>query len=220
MAAFLGASVLNNVSVSFNFDTSTTPPPAEEGENVTTAFNMLANNELYEGVWMLLGTVMLGLTFIMLIYSIIMFTIGSAVSIGYCQFNLDMVDGFRPRVGTLFSCFSQMKTAIVAKLLTAVYIMLGSLLIVPGIIMTFSYSMVNFVLAENPEMTATEALRESKRIMKGHKWQLFCLNLSFLGWAFLCIFTLGIASIWVAPYSSATYAEFYRHVKAESAYAY
>ncbi len=220
VASFLGASVLNTVAVSFNFEFNTQQqPPIDDGGTVPTAFNMMAN--AYEEAWSILITFMLGLMVVALVYSIIMFTIGSAVSVGYCQFNLDMVDGIKPRLGTLFSCFSQMKTAIITKLLTLLYVTLGYLLfIIPGIIMNFSYSMAIFVLAENPDMTAREALRESKRIMKGHKWQLFCLNLSFIGWAFLSVLTFGIGLIWVLPYASASYAAFYRNAKNEADYAF
>lgn len=221
VASFLGASVLNTVAVSFNFEFSNTTLPEEGSDNVATAFNLMANDEAYQSAWAILAAVILGMAFVMTIYSIIMFTIGSAVSVGYCQFNLDMVDGIKPRLGTLFSRFSQMKTAILTKLLTLLYVILGYILfIVPGVIMTFSYSMALFVLAENPDMTAREALRESKRIMKGHKWQLFCLNLSFIGWVFLSVLTLGIGFIWALPYASASYAAFYRNAKDEAVCAF
>jgi uncharacterized membrane protein len=68
-------------------------------------------------------------------------------------------------------------------------------------------------MAENPDMSANEAIRESKRLMKGNKWRFFCLQLSFIGWELLAIFfTAGIGLLWVVPYQQAAYAAFYRDI--------
>ena len=73
--------------------------------------------------------------------------------------------------------------------------------------------MSNFVLAENPDMTAREALNVSKRITKGHKMELFVLSLSFIPWIFLVAFTFGIASVYVVPYMELTITNFYHEIK-------
>ena len=71
--------------------------------------------------------------------------------------------------------------------LTGLYIALWSLLfIIPGIIKSFSYAMAPYILAEHPEMTASEAITESRHMMDGNKWRLFCLDFSFIGWSLLC----------------------------------
>lgn len=215
VASFLGASTMNNfvLNIDFNIDQSV---PQPDSDNVATAFNMGADLG-YNEAWSFLIAIVLGLLAVSFVYSLIMFTIGSAVSVGYSQYNLDLVDGCGVRVGTLFSCMSQMKTAIFVKLLTVVYVILGYiLLIIPGIMATYSYSMANFVLADNPDMTAREALRESKRIMKGHRWRLFCLEMSFIGLVLISILTVGIGFIWSVPYMNASYAAFYREAKSES----
>jgi uncharacterized membrane protein len=62
-----------------------------------------------------------------------------------------------------------------------------------------------FIMLEHPEMTATECINESKRIMKGNKGKLFLLQLSFIGWWLLCVITMGIAILYVVPYFSTTY---------------
>lgn len=90
------------------------------------------------------------------------------------------------------------------------------LLIVPGIIKMISYSMSYYILADNPEMTALEAITESKRIMKGHKLDYFILELSFIGWYLLVGITFGIAYIYVGPYHKATVTNFYEHIKNKS----
>jgi uncharacterized membrane protein len=72
--------------------------------------------------------------------------------------------------------------------------------------------MTAYILAENEELSVMEAISLSKKMMKGNKWKLFCLELSFIGWTLLCILTLGIASLWVNPYIEAAKAAFYREV--------
>ncbi len=79
----------------------------------------------------------------------------------------------------------------------------------------FSYSMSAYILYENPGMGANNAIKESIQLMKGNKWRLFCLNFSFIGWAILCLFTLGIGLLWLKPYQEASYAAFYREIKRE-----
>ena len=148
------------------------------------------------------------------IMSIIYMIIGGAVGIGYSNFNLDIIEGREARIGTIFDSFDQWKTAFVARLLSAIYVTLWSMLfLIPGIIASYSYSMMHFVMAENPEMSANQAIGESKRLMKGNKWRFFCLQLSFLGWELLAIFfTAGIGLLWVVPYQQAAYAAFYRDI--------
>ena len=101
-------------------------------------------------------------------------------------------------------------------LLTMLYTLLWTLLlIIPGIIKGYSYSMTYYVLEDNPELSGDKAIEESMRLMDGHKWQLFCLHLSFIGWALLCILTLGIGILWLVPYMQTAQAAFYENIKAE-----
>ena len=101
-------------------------------------------------------------------------------------------------------------------LLMAVYTFLWTLLlIVPGVIKAFSYGMTQFILADKPELTANEAIELSMKMMDGHKLDLFILSLSFIGWAFLAVLSLGIGFLWLTPYITTTMAAFYEDVKAE-----
>ncbi|MGG0289373.1 DUF975 family protein [Bacillus pacificus] len=79
-------------------------------------------------------------------------------------------------------------------------------------ILYFSYSMTYYVMVEKPEYSVSQAMKESKNLMKGHKLDLFLLWLSFIGWAILAIFTLGIGFLWLSPYVSTTTAHFYRYI--------
>ena len=149
-----------------------------------------------------------------LVFAAIYLILGSAVGVGYAKFNLDLVDRWEePEIGTMFGYFAFWKTTAVARLLQSVYILLWSLLfIIPGIVAAYSYAMTSYILAENPELTASEAIDMSKEMMEGNRFRLFCLQMSFIGWAFLCIFTFGIGYLWLVPYMQAAQAAFYREV--------
>ena len=74
------------------------------------------------------------------------------------------------------------------EILQGLYVALWSLLLViPGIVKSYSYAMAPYIMAEHPALTANEAITESRRIMDGNKWRLFCLDFSFIGWELLCV---------------------------------
>ncbi len=143
--------------------------------------------------------------------------IGGAISFGYAKFNLRLIDrAEESKIGDLFSYFGYWVKALVTSLLQGLYVFLWSLLfVIPGIIAGYSYAMTSFILAENPELSATEALARSKSMMRGHRWSLFCLNLSFIGWDILCAFTFGIGQLFLTPYRHAAIAAFYRDLTRE-----
>ncbi len=87
------------------------------------------------------------------------------------------------------------------------------LLIIPGIIKSFSYAMAPYILVDNPHMTPREAITESRRMMDGHKWELFCLNFSFIGWELLATLSLGIGYLWLTPYIYTANASFYENLR-------
>lgn len=97
------------------------------------------------------------------------------------------------------------------------YTVLWTLLfIVPGIIKSYEYRMIPYIIAENPEISTEEAFALSKEMMTGNKWNAFVLDLSFIGWILLSILTLGILAIfYVSPYIDATNAELYFALKKE-----
>jgi uncharacterized membrane protein len=100
----------------------------------------------------------------------------------------------------LFSGFKKYGRAFLLDLLQSIFVFLWSLLlIIPGIIKAFAYSMSVFVANENPELTLRECLKKSEKMMVGHKWEYFCLMLSYIGWILLSGLTLGILFIWVLP---------------------
>lgn len=140
-----------------------------------------------------------------------------ALGLGLVKIYLNMTNGQKPKVGDLFSGLDQLGRAWWLSFLIGFFTSLWSMLfVIPGIVKGLSYSMAYYVLADHPEMTARQALNESKRITQGHKGELFVLNLSFLGWQILACFTFGILYIWLIPYMQATVANFYRSLTAKT----
>ena len=106
--------------------------------------------------------------------------------------------------------------SIVLYLLIAIYTFLWSLLlIVPGIIKSLSYALAPYILAENPELKANEAIEKSMAMMNGHKMQLFLMWLGYVGFALLSALALGIPLLWLYPYYQVVMAKFYEEVKSE-----
>ena len=147
------------------------------------------------------------------------FIIGGTIQLGYCRFLLNQHDGQPHSLSDLFSQFDRFGTGFAQAFLRGLYVFLWSLLLViPGIVKSFSYAMTPFLLAEYPELTVSQAITLSRKIMDGHKADLFFLGLSFIGWALLSILTCGIGSLWLNPYVNATWAAFYRQLQAETRY--
>ena len=89
------------------------------------------------------------------------------------------------------------------------------LLIIPGIMKAFSYALTPYIIMDEPELTARQAITRSCEIMEGRRWKLFCLYLSFIGWGIFSLLTFGIGFLWLAPYMNASIAAFYEDARAE-----
>ena len=142
----------------------------------------------------------------------------SIVAIGMLYACWDLfTKGTLPEAGALFAPFKQYARTVGAVLLVFVYTLLWTLLLViPGIIKAYSSSMTFYILRENPEMTAGDAITASQKMMDGHKMDLFLLSLSFIGWAILASITFGIGYLWLIPYIYTAYAAFYETLKKET----
>ena len=139
-----------------------------------------------------------------------------AFSIATVIIYLKLTNGVKPEISELFQHFNKFWASFKVTFFVGLFTMLWSLLLyIPGIIKGLSYSMSMYILAENPDMPALEAIDRSKKMMNGHKMELFVLMLSFIGWYLLCMITFGIASIYVVPLMSATMANFYNSIKGE-----
>lgn len=149
---------------------------------------------------------------------VLSFIISAIFAVQLIVIFLDLTIGIKPDVMRLFDVFKNQQlcgNSIILYILITVFTVLWSLLlIVPGVIKSLSYSMAPYILAENDYyMTPSDAIKESMRIMNGHKLDLFVLELSFIGWWLLTALTCGILGIYVLPYHHATLANFYNEIK-------
>ena len=142
------------------------------------------------------------------------FIIGGPFTLGLAIFSLALSRKQDAHFAQLFEGFNQFGTAFLAYLLVCIYTVLWLLLlIVPGIIAAISYSQTFYIIAEDKNISPSEAIDKSKKMMDGYKMKYFYLCLRFLVLAILCIFTFGIGFLWLFPYINVTNARFYDDLK-------
>lgn len=138
------------------------------------------------------------------------------LDVGYTNaFNALYVEGDDRITGNTFrDSFGQYLKNVWAMFLMVLFVSLWSmLLLIPGIVKAYTYAMLPYILKDNPELSAMDAIRLSSKMMKGHKFDLFYLQLSFIGWAILAVLTGGIGLLWLQPYMMTTQASFYQDIK-------
>ncbi|MGI5868298.1 MAG: DUF975 family protein [Kiritimatiellia bacterium] len=171
------------------------------------------------GVFALYMVIEMGLSFLPSVGSISVGSIAQLICtgpllVGFSLVFLKLARRSAADVGDLFQGFQRFGTALAAHLWMGLFILLWSLLlIVPGIIASYAYSMTFYVLADDPTVGSREAIGRSKEMMRGNKWKFFCLHLRFIGWAILCVFTFGIGFFWLVPYINTSMAHFYDDVR-------
>ena len=143
--------------------------------------------------------------------SLVNLILGGVIQIGYAQYLLKQQDREINSVKDLFSQFDRFGQGFLQLFLRNLYIFLwGLLFLIPGLIKSFAYAMTPFLMAEDPTLTANEAIKLSQEKMRGHKGELFWLGLTFFGWSLLAVLTGGVGYIFLNPYVNAAYAAFYR----------
>ena len=137
------------------------------------------------------------------------------IGVGLALFFLNVHDGNKLEIKTIFNPFKEVWiNSVLAYFMMVVIISIGFiLLVIPGIIATLMFSQVLYIIAEDNKIDPYNALVKSKKMMEGNKWKLFKILLRILLLAIVCILTLGIGFIWLAPYQNAVYAKFYKVVK-------
>jgi uncharacterized membrane protein len=172
--------------------------------------------DLLEGRWMisalifLVYTVIMGAASSIVIGTILLLPLTYSIKVIF----LDLNRGQELNASDLFGGFKDYGRILLTMLLTDIYIFLWSLLfVIPGIIKYYSYSMVPYVLRDYPDLSFDEAIEQSMHMMSGFKSKLFMLDLSFIGWAILCVFTLGIGFFWLIPYVYTNHALFYEDLQ-------
>ncbi|MDR0976674.1 MAG: DUF975 family protein [Prevotellaceae bacterium] len=135
---------------------------------------------------------------------------------GYNLTFLNVKRGTKIKVGTLFEGFKEYGRIWCTLMLNLIYVWIGTMLcFIPGIYVAYATALTPFILKDYPQMKYHRAIMMSWKMMKGHKWKLFVLDLSFLGWVLLCILTLGIGFLFLSPYWYTTRAAFYDNLKEE-----
>jgi uncharacterized membrane protein len=144
--------------------------------------------------------------------------ISGPLAVGVAFFSLNIFRKKDASVDQVFEGFKIFANSLVAYLLMLLYTFLWTLLlIIPGIIAALSYSQTMYILAEDRNITGSQAIKKSKELMRGQKWKLFCLNFRFFGWFLLSILTLGVGFLWLIPYIHVSYAGFYESLKVSEA---
>lgn len=147
------------------------------------------------------------------------FILGGVIQLGYAQFLLKQHDQQGPELNDLFSQFHRFGQGFAQKFLRGLFVFLwGLLLIIPGLIKSLSYAMTPFIMADDPEISAMDAIAASQQLMDGHKGKLFWLRLTFFGWDLLAALTLNLGHLVLNPYKNAAEAAFYRQLVAENRY--
>ena len=146
--------------------------------------------------------------------NLLSFIFGGPVALGVAGYFVKLMRNEGPVIEDFFGGFKFFIKAFVLNFLIIFFTLLWSLLlIIPGIIAALRYSMAYYIMSDNPQLSAFEALTQSKLMMFGYKWELFRLWLSYLGWFLLGVLTLGIAFLWVGPYYNTAMANFYQDLK-------
>lgn len=144
--------------------------------------------------------------------------ISAAVAIGHCYFYINLTTDKHAEVSDLFAFFKIIGRAWLAEFLTTIIISVLSLLcIIPGIIAAYCLAMVPYIIADDPTIGPVDAMRKSREMMAGHKLEFFLLELSFIGWALLCVCTCGIGTLFLTPYICATKAAYYADLSGHNA---
>lgn len=148
------------------------------------------------------------------VFSLIAFIIGGPINFGLASFFLKLARNQEAVFSEIFTGFNHFLKNFTLNFFIILFTFLWFLLlIIPGIIAILRYSMAYYIMNDNPELKALEAMELSKKMMYGHKTRLFFLWLSFMGWFLLGIFTLGVGFLYLMPYYNATKANFYEDVK-------
>ena len=152
------------------------------------------------------------------ISAILSIFVTSFLALGSVSFYMKLSRNEEVTYKELFSKTGLWALYIGVSVMTAIFVGLWSLLLViPGIVATYKYAMVDYIMVDNPNIGVFEAIRKSKEMMYGHKLDYFILQFSFLGWAILSVFTFGLLMLYVAPYMNVTCANFYYSIKDEKA---
>ncbi len=208
LAGFLGGG--NGNTVQFNFG-------GVSGAQMNTIFHEIHSGEFsIESLIAVLATLAVALVIVAIafVFGILWSTfLGNPVRVGSCAYFMKSREKMQSAgIGTLFWAFENGRYNNIMKVMFMrwLHIFLWScLFIIPGIIKSYEYFLVPYILHDTPDIHYKDALAVSKEMMRGNKWRLFVLELSFIGWSLLGSLCCGVGVLFLTPYIEATMAEFY-----------
>lgn len=141
---------------------------------------------------------------------------GGPVALGVANIYLELIKNKKVKIERFFDGFKNFVNAFILNILITIFIVLWAIaLIIPGIIAAINYSMAYFIMSEQPEISAMDAIKKSKLMMSGHKMEYFSFVMSFFGWFLLSLITFGFGFLFLYPYFAASKAYFYQNLKGE-----
>lgn len=183
-------------------------------QNLNEVVNMVDPSEMDSVMQM--GALVLNIVGLIasIIGAVVAIFVGNVANAGCCNYFIKNTET-KPLFADAFSTYKIKYGRNVKTLfLRDIKLVLWTLLfIIPGIIKSFEYSIIPYILADDAEISSKDAFLKAKEMMKGNKWRLFKLEFSFIGWAILCVLTLGIGTFFLVPYINAASAEFYTELK-------
>ena len=142
--------------------------------------------------------------------------LGGPLTLGFIFFAKQIANDDEVKLESLFDGFQNFLTALAGYLLVFVFVLLWMLLlIIPGIIMAMAYSQTMYIISDEPEIGAYDAIKKSRAMMDGYKLKLFGMMLLFMLLSFACVLTLGIGYFFLIPFMQVTMVKFYQDVKAD-----
>lgn len=196
IALFLGASI-PGYGLTFVDVLSTGMDKWSDYTSAFNAFGNIFNNSAHIGI----------------VFSVLTLVIGGCMNLGLVRYNQNLYHGRKAGLDDLFEHFNNFGNAFLLNLFIYLFVFLWTLLlIIPGIVMSYAYSQAFFIMQDDPSIAPLDAIKKSKEMMYGKKWDLFCLDLSFIGWAILSALTCGIGFLFLSPYMMAARTSFYNEV--------
>ncbi len=186
-----------------------------QGQSIENAVNGLTDTQQFA----VLGAIATAGLVITIISLLIKIFLTNPLQVGCYHFFRNNVATTGATLNDLKEGFGDYGRVFITLFLRDLFLVLWSLLFfIPGIVKSYSYRLVPYLLKDHPELSATEAITRSRQMMNGHKWQAFTLDLSFIGWYLLGILTLGAVTIfWANPYHDNAAAAFYLDLEYPSA---
>lgn len=209
LAAFLISVLTGASSIAGRFSIPGLEEPEETEETVTNldteamaeTFNSMPEDEK-AGLLVLLAGAALVFFVLCIIGFLLKIFVFNPLEVGCYGFFRENAGGLGPDLGVLKSGFRKYGHTFLTLLLRDIFLILWTLLfIIPGIVKGYSYRMVPFILRDNPELTASQVITRSRKLMNGQKWNMFVFDLSYIGWFLLGCITCGLVNIfWTEPY--------------------